>query len=263
MTKETNAIRGQVSEHYRGGRGHKYSARQSRNSSGMGVVEARKFASYISSEDVVLDFGCGIGDTLAAIPCLRRLGVEPNPFSAAACIERGIEVFERIGLVREASIHVVISNHALEHCLEPYEELREIRRVLKAGGRFILVTPIDDWRSEKHVDSADFDHHLYTWTPLILGNLLAEAGFAVERIQILTHAWPPKARGLWRSSPEWLFDATCTAWSALRRRRQLRAVCRAGSSSGTTVAAARGTTQSLSTTGDRGPNSVDGSGDER
>jgi hypothetical protein len=42
-----------------------------------------------------------------------------------------------------------------------------------------LYVAIDDWRSrhQRRVDP-DINHHLYTWTPLLLANLLREAGFA-------------------------------------------------------------------------------------
>jgi SAM-dependent methyltransferase len=193
----------------------------------MGAVESRKFSELISPEAVVVDFGCGGGEVLAAISCRQRIGVEPNAQSALASLKRGLEVVDSVNQLPTAIADVVISNHALEHCTRPLDELKGIRRVLKPGGRLILVVPVNDWRREKRYRSADINHHLYTWTPLLLGNLLTEAGFSVERIRILTHAWPPGARLFAQAMPRWLFDGVCSVWSVLMRQRQIHAVAQA------------------------------------
>jgi SAM-dependent methyltransferase len=213
-----------VSKRYREAAGLEYSTWQLNAASGMGAVEARKFAAFISSNSVVIDFGCGGGEVLAAISGARRIGIEPNPASANKCAERGIEIVASLEELPSGVADVVISNHALEHCTRPLDELRGIRRVLKDNGRVVIVVPIDDWRKEKRFRPADINHHLYTWTPLLLGNLLLEAGFSVERIELLTHAWPPGARWLARIAPRRVFDACCTGWSLLNRQRQIRAV---------------------------------------
>jgi hypothetical protein len=88
------------------------------------------------------------------------------------------------------------------------------------GGRLVLCVPIDDWRAQKTYNPNDIHHHLYTWTPLLLGNLLLEAGYSIERIWVYSHAWPPRNwRKLDRCLPVWLFDWLCafTAWRFKRR----------------------------------------------
>ena len=50
-------------------------------------------------------------------------------------------------MVPSQTIDVVISNHALEHTLSPFDELVELRRVLRSGRRLeVLWLPLDDWR---------------------------------------------------------------------------------------------------------------------
>ena len=45
-----------------------------------GVVASRfKYAPHIKPTDHVIDFGCGGGHLLAALPCAARMGVEVNP----------------------------------------------------------------------------------------------------------------------------------------------------------------------------------------
>jgi SAM-dependent methyltransferase len=123
----------------------------------------------------------------------------------------------------DAMADVVISNHALEHTLAPLEELRELRRILKPGGRLVLWLPLDDWRRQSKPHE-DINHHLYTWTPLLLHNLLDEAGFEVRECRVVAHAWPQFHELLFRRLPRRAFDALARAWAVLRRHRQLMAL---------------------------------------
>jgi SAM-dependent methyltransferase len=195
----------------------------------MAAVKARRFQPFIARTDTVLDFGCASGEVLMAIPCARRIGVEVNPAFLSRARAKGIEAYASLADVPGNSVDVAISGHVLEHCLRPLDELLGIRRVLREGGRLVLVLPLDDWRAQRRFDALDLNHHLYAWTPLLLGNLLSEAGFEVEHVGVSTHAWPPRgAYQLWRLLPHWLFDGLCVISSVLLRRRQVHAIARAG-----------------------------------
>jgi SAM-dependent methyltransferase len=194
----------------------------------MAAVKARDFRAFVTAADVVLDFGCASGEVLLELPGHRRLGVEPNATFRELAQAKGVEVFPRLGDVPDDAVNVAISGHALEHTTRPLDNLRDIWRVLRADGRLVLVLPLDDWRVQRNFKAPDLNHHLYAWTPLLLGNLLGEAGFDVERIDVMTHAWPPRgAYLLWRLFPHWLFDAVCVACSVVLRRRQILAIARA------------------------------------
>jgi SAM-dependent methyltransferase len=212
-----------VSPHYVGERGARYAQWQVGLASAMGVVSSRKFSPFVTAEDTVLDFGCGGGYILLALQCARRLGIEPNEAALKVARANGIDVFPSIAMVSPRTADVVITSHALEHTTRPFDELRSIRAVLKPTGRLVMVLPIDDWRTQRHYDPRDINNHLYTWTPQLLGNLLADVGFSLEHIGVLTHAWPPGFR-IWRQFPAPVFDALCFAWAILRRRRQIYAV---------------------------------------
>ena len=56
------------------------------------------------------------------------------------------------------------------------------------------MLPIEDFREKRNQewDANDPNHHLHTWTPLLFGNTLAEAGFIPRELRVVTHAWHPK-----------------------------------------------------------------------
>jgi len=213
-----------AARHYRGAAGADYFAYQAR----IGRVGARlnrwKFLPHVGPADTVVDFGCGGGWLLAGLPAARRIGVEVNPVARAVAEAQGLEVVAGTDALEDGLADVVISNHALEHTLAPAAELAGLRRVLRPGGRLVLWLPLDDWRTQRRV-RPEPNHHLYTWTPLLLANLLGEAGFAVERCAVVAHAWPPGFARLARL-PAPLFDVLARAWAVARRRRQLVAIAR-------------------------------------
>jgi SAM-dependent methyltransferase len=139
----------------------------------------------------VLDFGCADGLFLRNLPAARRIGVEVNESVRKLCenmsVTTGIhvELASELSEIKPAIVDVAISNHSLEHILDPLRALQELWRVLRPGGRLIIVTPFDDWRSRIHRNwtPVDPDNHLYTWSPRNLGNLLSEAGFRVESVE--------------------------------------------------------------------------------
>jgi SAM-dependent methyltransferase len=186
-------------------------------------LDRRKFETYATDDDVVVDFGCAAGDLLDALPGRRKIGIEVNEVARERATARGITVVASAKDLTDASADVIVSNHALEHTIAPLHELRELRRILVPGGRLILSLPIDDWRAQRRLEEPDPNHHLYTWTPLLLRNLLDEAGFRVMDVRVITHAWPPFTATFARL-PDGLFDVLATAWSVVRMRRQLFAI---------------------------------------
>jgi SAM-dependent methyltransferase len=143
-----------------------------------------------------------------------------NPVARQDARGRGLDVRESLHRLDDATADVVISNHALEHTLQPFEHLREIHRVLVPGGRLVLHLPVGDWRTERRVNPDDINGHLYSWTSQNIYNLLTEAGFVDVEPHVVTFAWPPYAHRLARIPA--LYRVTGTAWSVLRRIRELR-----------------------------------------
>lgn len=223
-----------VSRRYLGAEGEAYYAEQHAGGRTAARLAALLFDSTTQSTDVVLDFGCGNGLLLAALPAARRIGVEVNPEVREAATAAGIEMHAATDELASDSVDVVISNHALEHTLQPFRELVELCRVVRPGGRLVLVVPCDDWRAERDFRAPDIHRHVYGWTPLTLANLVTEAGFAVEQSEVVTHAWPP-FYGLLARLPRPAFSVCAWATAVLRRRRQLRLVARRPAGQGSPV----------------------------
>lgn len=190
------------------------------------VLNRRKFLPYVRNTDVVLDFGCGNGALLAGLPGAEKIGVEVGSQAREAAIARGLTVYRRTVEIPTGSVDVAVSNHALEHVERPLDELRAIRDSLRPGGLAVLVVPIDDWRYQRHINPEDANHHLYTWSPALFGNLLAEAGFTVESCRVYTHAWRRKFLLLHRLLPRPLYDLAAWTLAVTLRSRQIHAVAR-------------------------------------
>jgi SAM-dependent methyltransferase len=214
-----------VSEPYQGREGEEYFAWQRGSGKVSAVVDVPVFQRHVGRGDAVLDFGCGTGALLAALESGPKFGVEVNAAARREADNAGIAVVATSDELAEKSIDVVISNHALEHVLDPLAELRGLARVLKPGGRVVLRLPLDDWRAQR--DAADDgNHHLYTWTPRLIANLVRAAGFQVDLAEIVTYAWPPRSAQLVDRLPRRVFDVLARVTAVALRRRQLLVVAR-------------------------------------
>jgi len=214
--------------HYLGSKGARYFAWQREQSRLSAAVEARKFQSYIGPSDCVLDFGCGGGYLLAALHCGKRLGVEVNPVARQEAIGNRVDCHARLAEAEDRSVDVAISNHALEHVPFPLDALVQIRQKLRPEGLLVLCVPVEDWRRSRRYDPEDINHHLYAWTPQLLGNMLDEAGFAVETesIRIRRHTYS-RLQLRWLSNwPRPIFDWSSFLLSVVLNRLELIAVVR-------------------------------------
>lgn len=151
---------------------------------------------------------------LANLECAQRFGIEINPTARAEAKKNGIDVFESFDDIPPSSVDVVISNHALEHVHDPLGELRKIRSALRPGGTLVMVTPFERSSSWK---PGDINQHLYTWSPMNLGNLVSLAGFKVESVELIHHRFPPGGITLRRLMGPGLFNILCLFWGRVCR----------------------------------------------
>jgi SAM-dependent methyltransferase len=163
----------------------------------------------------VLDFGCGGGYLLSNVECREKLGVEINPAARAEADRLGVNVVARISEIENNWADAIISNHALEHCPNPFEELQTLLAKLAPGGLAVFVVPCEAIRHRYRPD--DRNHHLFTWSPMSAGNLFTEAGFEVIESKAYKHVWPPRffSRLLRAIGGRWLFEFGCKAYGIL------------------------------------------------
>lgn len=148
------------------------------------------FEKHIAPTDVVLDFGCGGGFLLKNLECRKKIGVEINPVAREYCNKVSeITCYESLEFVADESVDTVISSHCLEHTPNPFEIVSSLADKLKPKGTIIIVVPLDSYRYRW--EPGDINNHLYSFSPMNLGNILQGAGFIDIVTEPVLHKWVP------------------------------------------------------------------------
>jgi len=158
---------------------------------------------YITGNDI-LDAGCGEGITLEKLvkifPAARVVGIDTEPENLEICRKQNLPVRE--GSVyalpfADASLDTVLFSEVIEHLDAPEKALAEIFRVLRPGGRVIIIFPNDRTfllarLAVGMVREAFYDPgHVRQWTPRQIHRSLNAAGFmAVAARSIPFIFWP-------------------------------------------------------------------------
>ena len=151
------------------------------------------FEKHISPDDTVLDFGCGGGFLLKNLNCRERIGIEINPTARDYCTHiNGITCLESLDLIPKESVDVVISSHCLEHTINPFELITTLFEKLRNHGKIVIVVPLDSHRFSWRPN--DVDNHLYSFSPMNLGNILQGVGFQDIHTEAVLHKWIPGYR---------------------------------------------------------------------
>ena len=107
----------------------------------------REVERYLRKEMAVLEVGCGTGLLLSKINVRKKLGCDFSKRLLAQLRERD---FQLIGADAESlpfkadSFDLVYSVNLLEHVPHPDKVISEGMRVLKRGGKLVLITPNGD-----------------------------------------------------------------------------------------------------------------------
>ena len=157
-----------------------------------GKANQIKFLKLIDRDGLkVLDFGCGGGFLISSFEKnIYRYGVEINDAARASAEAKGVKCFKRSSDLPAETFDLIISNNALEHTENPLQELKNLRNSLVAGGKICVVVPLDNKTFAYKKNNQDY--HLFSWSPMNLGNLLDCAGFGVLESSPFVHKWVPK-----------------------------------------------------------------------
>lgn len=180
-----------------------------------GWANLSKFSRYIRDDMKVLDFGAGGGYLLANVRCREKIGIEINPVARAEAARNGVRTVRSASEIEDGWADIVISNHALEHCPQPFNELRDLLPKITSDGIAVFVFPCEAAKNRYRPD--DPNHHLYSWSPMCAANLFSEAGFEVVESKIYLHFWPPRfiPRLLRAIGGRFLFEAGCRIYGVL------------------------------------------------
>jgi ubiquinone/menaquinone biosynthesis C-methylase UbiE len=167
------------------------------------IVEQRRAtleALGLRAGERVVDVGCGPGYLCAEMAAAgaRVTGVDPSPAMLALAERRGTGVELAAGdalslPVEDATFDAAVSTQVYEYVADIAAALREARRVLRPGGRLLVLDTDWDsivWRSS---DDARMERVLRAWEehlshprlPRALPTVLRDTGFTLLRTEIV------------------------------------------------------------------------------
>ncbi|WP_051273508.1 class I SAM-dependent methyltransferase [Desulfotruncus alcoholivorax] len=162
---------------------------------------------YLPSQPngLLLDVGCGSGQKLMFMRDLGWLaeGVDIDPIAVDSARSKGLQV--RLGTLEEQCYQdnyfdAIILSHLIEHVYDPLGLLLECYRILKPGGRLVVVTPNNEsWMHKMFNDkwlALDPPRHLHVFSVPSLKYLAQKAGFKKYKISTTIR----EANGLFMAS---------------------------------------------------------------
>jgi SAM-dependent methyltransferase len=169
------------------------------------VLCANYFQNVIGKQKVIVDLGCGYGEFINIIKGAKKIAVDLNP-DARQFLEPGIEFClsraDDIDVLAGGVADVVFASNVLEH-LKTKEEcdavFAEVKRILKPGGRFVIMGPNIRYLAGEYWDF--YDHYL-PLSHLSLEEGLVVAGF--EIVSIIPRFLPYTTRSVLPQHPAFI-----------------------------------------------------------
>jgi ubiquinone/menaquinone biosynthesis C-methylase UbiE len=145
---------------------HRFNAESEQRQDIWEVLCADFFQKWVPADATVLDIAAGHCEFVNNIQAGRRIAVDLNPdvaVRAAAGVESHVARSDELTMIDDRSVDVVFISNFFEHI--PRETilstLVEVRRVLRPGGRFLLLQPNvrfcarDYWQFFDHITPVD------------------------------------------------------------------------------------------------------------
>jgi 2-polyprenyl-3-methyl-5-hydroxy-6-metoxy-1,4-benzoquinol methylase len=163
------------------------------------IANAHRLLELVPSGGRLLEIGCACGFLLVAARerGFTVSGVEMSRWAseyARRVYDLDVETGDLEHLrLPAATYDVVVMADVIEHLTEPRRTLREIHRLLRRGGRLLLLTP-DAGSLLARVTGTRWwsvlDDHYFYFSRVTLWRLLESEGFAVERMSALGRQFP-------------------------------------------------------------------------
>jgi len=148
----------------------------------------KKYVSKLPEDAIVLDIGCGLGDSLKIVSKQRKvIGLEINPdiakianFTIKNPLFHGVVVYDGTNFpFKDRMFNMVYLIEVIEHVEDDEKFLSECFRVLKNGGYLILTTP----NREKEPLNPNIHHgHVRHYTKEEISNKLMSVGFTIDKV---------------------------------------------------------------------------------
>jgi SAM-dependent methyltransferase len=143
------------------------------------------FQRLIGQDQVVLDLACGYGEFINNIKAKKKYGIDLNA-DARQFLNADVEFYlspaNAITAISDNTVDVVFTSNFLEH-LKTKDEcdavFAEVQRILKPGGRFVIMGPNIRYLAAEYWDF--YDHYL-PLSHLSLEEGLVQAGYEVETV---------------------------------------------------------------------------------
>lgn len=158
------------------------------------------FNRYIRKDSVLIDLGAGYGEFINAVKCKEKYALDLND-ETAVFLSPEVKFFKipvtDLSPIKDSVADVVFASNILEH-LETKESLfkclSEVRRVLKKGGRLIVMGPNMRYVYREYWDFID---HRLPLSDKSIVEILQMLDFEIEQVygQFLpytTKSWFPK-----------------------------------------------------------------------
>jgi SAM-dependent methyltransferase len=155
------------------------------------------FQRYVSESDTVLDLGAGYCEFINNIRCKKKLAVDLNEETrrfADPDVEVVISPLNNMPHLDSCSVDLAFASNVFEHLPNKetlLESLAEIRRVLKPGGRLMILQPNIRYAYREYWDF--FDHHL-ALSHVSLSEALGLSGFVVRQMRPCFLPYSTKSR---------------------------------------------------------------------
>ncbi len=150
------------------------------------VLCAEWFQKYIGETDTVLDLGAGSCEFINNIRCSVKIAVDKADHTrerAAKDVRVVPASAEHIEPVESGTVDVVFASNFFEHLqtkVALLDVFLEIRRVLKPGGKLLVLSPNIAYSASRYWD--DFGHHI-PLSHVSMADCLKLSGFVVREVR--------------------------------------------------------------------------------